>query len=137
MAFRITAAHEAPTVDIEIPIKGSADVLIKLPKLGYIPPEITDEVDRWTTAKFAEISAKRNEANEKRIPIPDSDAEFRYPTYLDVMDQYIQWIEPDVAATVAKLTHAEREQIWKYWNKQSGISEEKSEASSDSSDATE
>jgi len=135
--FRITAAHEAPTVDFEIPVKGSPDILIKLPKLGYIPKEVVEEVDRWTTAKFAEITEKRAERNKLSTPIPDSDAELRYPTNYDVMDQFLQWLEPEAAEVVAKLTYGEREQIWKIWNKQSEASSEKSSASSDSSDATE
>lgn len=134
MVFRITAAHEADTVDMAIPIKGSKDLTLSLPKLGYVPKPVVEAVDLWTTKRFAEVQKLRDERNKKRIAMPDSDPETRYPTPLDVMDQMLEHLDPDAAVVVAKLTYGEREQIWEHWNEQSKPADsEKSSASSDSS----
>ncbi|MFF2026560.1 MULTISPECIES: hypothetical protein [Bacteria] len=135
MAFRITPAHEAQRVEFTISPAPGKEIDVSLPKLGYIPKPVADVVDAWTTKRFADVQKLRDDRNKKRLTMPDSDADTRYPSPLDVMDQMLEQLDPDAAVVIAGLSHGEREQIWEYWNEQSKPADaEKSSASSDSSD---
>ena len=135
MALRITPAFEADTVDIVVPVKDGAEIELKLPQLGYIPKKVTEAVDEWTTQRFREVQAKRDELNKKRQPIIETAPDVKYLGPLDVMDRMLEHVDPDGAVVVAGLAYREREQIWEYWNEESKPADaEKSSASSDSSD---
>ncbi|NKV46362.1 hypothetical protein GS926_14805 [Rhodococcus hoagii] len=135
MALRITPAFEADTVDIIIPVAGGKEIELKLPPLGYLPKKIADAVDEWTTQRFRDVQAKRDDLNKKRQPIIETAPDVKYPGPLDVMDRMLEHLDADAAVVIAGLSFAEREQIWDYWNEESKPADaEKSSASSDSSD---
>lgn len=141
MGFVVTRSYTADPVEITIPQEGSKrDIEFTVPRLGYISKPITDEVDKWTTGRFDEVSAYRKERSERGLVTPDSDPQGRYPSPLDVMDKMLSLVASPKSAAghVAALSYQERQDIWDHWNKESAPADpEKSSASSDSSDATE
>ncbi|EOM77902.1 hypothetical protein DW322_08850 [Rhodococcus rhodnii] len=133
MAFRITPAFEADTIDIEIPLPGGKSITLELPQLGFVDPKIARAVDDWQTARFQEVQKTRDDLNKKRQPIIESDPAVTYPSPLDLMDRMLEHLDADAAVVVAGLSFREREQIWKHWNDESKVDAAKSSASSDSS----
>lgn len=109
----------------------------ELPLVSHIPPEVTDYADAMIVQRTNEVQKVRDARNEKRLPIVGADPETAYPTNLDALMWMLEMIEPDLATHIAKWPYGARSELWEQWQEASKISVEKSEASSDSSGATE
>ncbi|MBM4496339.1 hypothetical protein GS426_12330 [Rhodococcus hoagii] len=70
MAFRITAAHEAPTVDFEIAIKGRQNpMLFSVPKMQYLPRDIADIYAEWFKEQVEKRTATDRICNLKILEL--------------------------------------------------------------------
>lgn len=138
MAFQYKPA-EFPQYEIEVYTAGSDTAkTFQVPQLGYVPKDVHEAADVAITERFLAVQKLRDERNKKRIAMPDSDKAVQYPTQLDVMDELLQRLEPELAELVAQWELKPREDLWLQWEKESKPADlGKSEASSDSSDATE
>lgn len=123
--FKVDIVENGKTISYEIPL------------ISYIPPEVTDYADSMIVERTNEVQKVRDERNENRQPIVGADPETAYPSNLDVLAWMLEMIEPDLAKHVAKWPYGARNEFWTRWQEESKLPVEKSEASSDSSDATE
>lgn len=118
-------------------VENGKTVKFELPLLGYIPREITEYADAKIVERANEVQAARDERHEKKLVIIEADPAMAYPTNLDGMEWMLEMIEPALHDHVIKWPNRSRTELWNAWQEASKIPAEKSEASSDSSDATE
>ncbi|WP_032402489.1 hypothetical protein [Rhodococcoides fascians] len=125
-----------PTFPVEIYAAGSEDATVyELPTLGYVPKEIHESVDEVITTRINEVQKRRDDRQKKHQPLPSSDRSIAYPTDIDVLDELLQRLAPELAAEVEKWPLRPREDLWIQWSEASKPADlEKSEASSTSSD---
>ncbi|MDV8066388.1 hypothetical protein R4P64_07715 [Rhodococcus sp. IEGM 1366] len=136
MAGYVYNPAEFKKFPVEI-VENGKTVKYEIPLTSYIPPEITDYADAMIVKRTNEVQKVRDERNEKRQPIVGADPETTYPTNLDALGWMLEMLEPELAEHVSKWPYGARSELWKKWQDESNLSVEKSEASSDSSDATE
>lgn len=121
---------------VDVVEKGKT-ITFELPLLGYVPPEITEYADKKIVERANAVQAARDERHEKKLIIIEADPAMAYPTNLDGMEWMLEKIAPALHAHVVKWPNRSRTELWNAWQEASKITAEKSEASSDSSDATE
>ncbi|MBM4603188.1 hypothetical protein GS532_07900 [Rhodococcus hoagii] len=110
MAFRITAAHEAPTVDFEIAIKGRQNpMLFSVPKMQYLPRDVADIYAEWFKEQVEKRTATDRICNLKilELLLPEK-------TY----------------AVLERLTDGELAEIAEHWETESKVKAGESSASS-------
>lgn len=118
-------------------VEDGTTIKYELPLTRYIPPEIAKYADAMIVERYNAVQKVRDERNENRQPIFGADPEVTYPNDMDWMDWAFEKLEPKLHAHVITWPLGSRLELWNAWQEASKMPVEKSEASSNSSDATE
>lgn len=135
MAFQYTP-NKIPMFPVEIFREGvKKPVVFEIPFLGYVAPEIHEEVDRIITERIFEVQRVRDERNKNREPLPEMDKRIQYPRQTEVMQELFKRLNPDLAEETAAWPITPLNELWDQWEKASLPADlEKSEASEPSSE---
>ena len=128
-----------PQFPVEVFTEDSDEPTVyEIPLVGYVPRPVHEEVDDLIAARIEEVEKRREARRKKQQVIPNMARDLQFPDDTDVMDELLKRLAPDLAAIVETWPMSPRQELWKDWTSASKPSDlEKSDASSDSSAATE